>query len=325
MNYVTSSYMQLLWNGALLDKFIPSRRVRQGDPLSPYLFVLVMERLGHMIEATMERGSWEPLLLSRKGPISSHLFFANDLMLFCRADDKDVDCLNHVLNSFCHYSCLHFNRLKTNVFFSRNLSKKVTSSLSAKLGFTKVDDLGKYLGVPFFRKKVRVDTFQFLVDKFRAKVNGWDVRKLSLASPFNLVKSVLITIPNYFMEFQHRSTMKFEKLARNILWRSSALERKVSLGSWDVCCAPSLNGGLGIKRLQDPNNLFLLKLGFNLVTNIEMFWVQELRNKYNFHRILPNDIQRSNCFYIWRSIANVWEDVKKGLTWVKLDGCLVNF
>lgn len=60
-----------------------------------------------------------------------------------RAEDKGVDCLNHVLDKFCHYSGHHVNRLKTQVFFSRDVSEEVASRLSAKLGFTKVNNLDR--------------------------------------------------------------------------------------------------------------------------------------------------------------------------------------
>ncbi|KAH1084526.1 hypothetical protein J1N35_024287 [Gossypium stocksii] len=88
------------------------------------------------------------------------------------AEDKGADCLNHVLDKFCHYSRHYVNRLKTQVFFSRNVSEKAASRLSAKLGFTKVNNLGKYLGIPCFHNRVGVGTFQFLVDKVRARLLG---------------------------------------------------------------------------------------------------------------------------------------------------------
>lgn len=156
------------------------RGVRQRDPFSPYLFDLVMQKLGHMIEATMKGGIGNLCYFLVEVLPYLTFFFADGLLLFCKAKDKGVDCLNHVLDKFYHYSVHHVNSLKTQVFFSRNVPEEVALRLSVKLGFTKVDDLGKYLGVPFFHNRVEVGTFQFLVDKVRGRLNGWDARKLSL-------------------------------------------------------------------------------------------------------------------------------------------------
>ncbi|KAA3465138.1 Retrovirus-related Pol polyprotein LINE-1 [Gossypium australe] len=57
---------KVLWNGVIIEFFKPIRGIRQGDPLSPYLFVLCMERLRHLVREAVERGSWKPLFLSRR-------------------------------------------------------------------------------------------------------------------------------------------------------------------------------------------------------------------------------------------------------------------
>lgn len=76
MACVTTSRLSILWNGDNLDWIVPTRGVRQGDAISPYLFVLCIERLGHAIKATRESGRWKGITLGRYGPILTHLMFA---------------------------------------------------------------------------------------------------------------------------------------------------------------------------------------------------------------------------------------------------------
>lgn len=120
----SSSSMQLLWNGSLSEVFFPSRAVRQGDPLSPYLFVLGMERLGHLIEAAIEDGSLESIMLSRRGPGISHLFFANDPLLFVRATVQGANTLRQVLDNFFSCSGHKVSHQKTQVTMSLNRKRR---------------------------------------------------------------------------------------------------------------------------------------------------------------------------------------------------------
>ncbi|KAA3472323.1 reverse transcriptase [Gossypium australe] len=79
MSAISSSSMQILWNSVPTQKFRSARGIRQGCPLSPYLFVLCMDWLGHLIRSDIDSGGWKPIQISRTGPVISHLFFANDL------------------------------------------------------------------------------------------------------------------------------------------------------------------------------------------------------------------------------------------------------
>lgn len=214
MACVTSASMQVLWNGEMSDSFL------QGDPLSPYLFVLGMERLGHLIDRATEEKRWEPIRLSRKGPGISHLFFADDLLLFCKPSESGANTLKETLDVFCHFAGHKVQKSKTQVFFSSNVKDDMAQSICEKLGFTRVSFLGIYLGMPLIHGRLGVNSFQFLVDKGRNKLSSWDVQKLSLAGRFTLIKSVLLSIQNYFMattKIPVTICNEIEKMARMFL------------------------------------------------------------------------------------------------------------
>ena len=90
MNCVTGANLLLVWNGTRLQSFVPSRGLRQGDPLSPYLFVLCMEKLSVLIQEKVNNGVWKPVKVTRGGLGISHLFYADDIMLFARATTSQL-------------------------------------------------------------------------------------------------------------------------------------------------------------------------------------------------------------------------------------------
>lgn len=85
LNCISSSSISLLWNGCRTDGFTPMRGLRQGDPLSPYLFVLCMERLGDMIAKEVRENRWMSVQVSNNGHRISYPFFADDVLLFPKA------------------------------------------------------------------------------------------------------------------------------------------------------------------------------------------------------------------------------------------------
>lgn len=87
-----------------LEPFLLSRGIRQGDLLSPYLFILCMEVLGAMIAEKCSSKLWNPVKASQGRMAFSHLFLADDLMLFTRADRKNCVAMREVLDSFCELS-----------------------------------------------------------------------------------------------------------------------------------------------------------------------------------------------------------------------------
>ena len=103
MNMISSTRFHILWNESPLPKVVPSWGIRQGDPLSPYLFILCLERLSIKLNEVVHDKSIHPINF-KMGVRLSHLFFANDIFLFTKATTRDCKNLSLLLLDFCKLS-----------------------------------------------------------------------------------------------------------------------------------------------------------------------------------------------------------------------------
>ena len=138
--------MRVLWNGEVTDEFSPSRVIRQGDPLSPYLFVLCIECLSHEIHNVVTVGKWKPIHLAHNDVSLSHFFFADDLFLLAEASMEQARVILAVFDSYCYSSEAKVNDNKTLLYFFKNVGDRDVARISGALGFSVTQDLGKYLG-----------------------------------------------------------------------------------------------------------------------------------------------------------------------------------
>ena len=100
MKYVTTVSYSVKINGKPNGHIAPSRGIKQGDPLSPYLFLLCAEGLSALIKKEVENGRLGGVAACRRGPKISHLFFADDSLIFCRASLEEYDALHRVLRVY---------------------------------------------------------------------------------------------------------------------------------------------------------------------------------------------------------------------------------
>ena len=116
MHCVTSSSLSILWNGNKLPPFKPSHGLRQGDPLSPYLFILCMEKLSIAINKAVLQGDWDPIQISNNKPRLSHLLFADDVLLFTKAKNSQLRVITDLFDRFSRASGLKINYLSLEPF-----------------------------------------------------------------------------------------------------------------------------------------------------------------------------------------------------------------
>ncbi|CAL9003043.1 unnamed protein product, partial [Prunus brigantina] len=149
MGCLSSVRFSVVLNGKKGRFFKPSRGLRQGDPLSPYLFILVNDALSHLISAECAKGSLHGIRLCNGSPTLSHLLFADDTLLFTKASFANCSRLTHILDAYCAASGQLINLDKSNMYFSPNTPDHIKRSVCSVLKIKAADNPGKYLGMPF--------------------------------------------------------------------------------------------------------------------------------------------------------------------------------
>ncbi|CAL8126109.1 unnamed protein product [Prunus armeniaca] len=260
MSCISTLEHQVCVNGELTDPFIPESGIRRGDPLSPYLFVLCIEKLSHMIADSVCKKNWMPVRSSQSGPCVSHLFFADDLILFLEASPKHARIMKSCLDLFCTASGQTLNFSKSVVFCFPNTCKELAKEISTTCGLLLTDNLGKYLGMPILHHPVNKSTYYRIVEKVHNRLATWKSKCLSMAGRITLIQAVTSSIPIYAM--QTTKLLKsicddLDRIHRNFLWGGSSRQSKVHLCQWDLVCRPKHKGGLGLKKTSLLNQAML--------------------------------------------------------------------
>ena len=168
------SYFVLL-NGQPIGNIKPSRGLRQGDPLSPYLFLMCAMGLQSLIHKVKVEGLIQGVSICRNGPRVSHLFFVDDSVLFCRAKEEEYQKILDILAIYQRGSGQKINRDKTNIFFSSNTFHDTQVWIQQFLGVLTIRQYEKYLGLPALVGCAKRQSFIYL--KERVWKNSKDGRK----------------------------------------------------------------------------------------------------------------------------------------------------
>jgi hypothetical protein len=148
MRCVTNVRYAVRINGELTSPVVPSRGIRQGDPISPYLFLLCTEGLSNLLFQKENLGVLHGVRNGRSGPPISHLLFADDSIFFARSDVRSVEALKETLATYCEGSGQKINIEKSSIFFGLRCDAHVKDDVMQRLGVTNEALQDTYLGMP---------------------------------------------------------------------------------------------------------------------------------------------------------------------------------
>ena len=171
MNMLSSTKYHILWNRTPLPKVAPSRGLRQGNPLLPYLFILCLERFLIQLEEAVQDKIIHPVKFRERVQLS-HLFFANDIFLFTKAKTRDCRNLRNILQTFCDFSGQVISVSKLKLWFSPSTPQHVKDQVARIFGIPTIDRIGTYLGTPIFTSRHTAQSYQYLVDKIHLRIEG---------------------------------------------------------------------------------------------------------------------------------------------------------
>jgi hypothetical protein len=252
MRCVTCVRYAVRVNGELTEPVVPSRGIRQGDPISPYLFLLCTEGLSSLLQQKEGRGELYGIRNGRLGPPISHLLFADDSIFFARSDDRSVDALKNTLKVYCEGSGQKNNLEKSSVFFGDHCPDQVKQKVKTSLEVQSEVLNDFYLGMPTSVGRSPTATFNFLYDKIWKYINGLSGRPLSRSGNEALLKAVIQAIPTFVMScFQLPLTTcdKMKSVIANRWWGEEDGKKKIHWRSWAWLSTPKALGGMGFRDL----------------------------------------------------------------------------
>ncbi|WCJ40110.1 hypothetical protein M5689_021041 [Euphorbia peplus] len=205
--------------------------------MSPYLFILCMERLDRMLKDAINLNKIWPIKLCNGGPSISHLFFVDDLFVCLEAEVEQVEIFLKVMEHFCSASGQRLNLHKSKLCVPKNVTDSRARELGQACSIPLTKCLDKYLGVPLMHDRVSTHTFAETVNKVQTKLSSWKSNSLSLAGQITLVSSVTSSTPNHIMQnnlLPANTLEKLYKLIRRFIWGHTEDNHKMRM--WDTVC-----------------------------------------------------------------------------------------
>ena len=281
---LSSVEFTLLLNGGLGPSFSPSRGLRQGDPLSPYLFILGNEVLMRLINREVSQKNLTGFKVSNTAPPISKLCYADDILLFCKAKSSELVILRSCLEKFSSWSGQFISVEKSSCFPSKGVSPQFMNQVKCCWGLNTLPQSTTYLGVPLFLSKSKSQDFDYVKERLDSKLKGWKSKNLSWSGRATLIKSVAQAIPTYSMSatlLPKGLSDQLDASVHRFWWRpKSNASSYWSPMSWSSLCLPQKEGGLGFRKFWDFNQALLSKLGWWILSRKVCLCIKVLTAKY---------------------------------------------
>lgn len=277
MKCVSTVSYSLLLNGGLTEKFEARKGLRQGDPMSPYLFVIAMEYLNKALKTLTKIPYFNFHPKCSKLQIV-HICFVDNLLMCCRADEVSMKMLMRCFKQFSEVFGLH---------------------------------AFKYLGIPLAAKKISIQQCMPVVERIMDRIRSWTSNFLSYAGILQFIKSVLFEMQTYWAQV-FLIPKKIVKMVNGICRRICGLDGSNENSqrnpiSWDTLCKPKAAGGLNIINYERWNKAAITKLLWAVVNKKDKLWIKWIHGQYIKRKDITSMEVPKQASWLVRKIFNARE------------------
>uniref|UniRef100_J3L5V2 Reverse transcriptase domain-containing protein n=1 Tax=Oryza brachyantha TaxID=4533 RepID=J3L5V2_ORYBR len=273
-------------NGETFGNFRSQRGIRQGCPLSPYLFVLALNSLAETLVNQANLGNIKGSKLSVNGPSIYSIFYADDLIITGEASYQEARTILSILQDFVSSGQMP-NWGKSSVAFSKCTAQMTRTLVKSFFPVADISSSTNYLGHPLLiSAATKNSAYSFLIDKFKSKLSTLKANKLSHAGRLTLIRSAFASIPVYYMSHILMSNQLIKKLTsiiRKFWWKGSLTGDDtdgICFRSWQYICKPKNEGGLGVRDLWAINKALLIQSAWNFLSRPNELISTVLKAKY---------------------------------------------
>ena len=305
---ISTATFSVLINGSPAGFFRSSRGLRQGDPLSPYLFVIGIEALSCLLNRAVE-GNFITGCRDGGEIVISHLLYPDDTIIFCDANAEQLMYLRWTLMWFEAFSGLKINLVKSEIIPLGRVDN--VEALAAELGCGVGSLPTKYLGLPLGAPHRASGVWGSIEERFRNRLSSWKKQYISKGGRLTLIRSTLSSLPIYFLSLFRIPKIvwsRLEKIQRDFLWGGGNLERKPHLVNWNTVFREKNRGGLGVRGLSMMNQALLCKWCWRFANERDSLWRLVISTKFGEEAggWKTRDIRGGYGTGLWKDIRKEW-------------------